>query len=306
MKNLFLLIIVLVVFENIEAQTVWCPSGAKWIFKTSSLGGESYQECILEKDTFVLGNNCQKIISRSRESDFGMVRPESNFQPFAYTFIRNDSVYFSNLSGQFKMIYYFGLKKGDTLSYLNGWGAITCSKDSIVKLIVDTVGQQNSYGLSLKYYDAHLADTSIHLYPGSKFPRIVERLGAYSGIFKPTMACYIDQEYISLCYYEDDSTVHDTIAYNQCRKLYSSINEAEALINNFSLSPNPSSGKTKISSLDNASFGLKLFDPTGRLFFSKENSNETFFDFSFLSDGFYFVNLSSPKGNISKRLIISH
>ncbi len=96
------------------------------------------------------------------------------------------------------------------------------------------------------------------------------------------------------------------------RCLSTNTSEEMVQIEAFSISPNPTTGRTElfIESLENGIYQLETFDLLGkriknehiRLF---EGGNRISFDGHQLSEGMYIVSLSNGQGRLSRRLVIS-
>jgi len=246
------------------------------------------------------------LFSRGGGSTYGIPKEDTIYKPYAITYLRNDSVYFAKNGDSFSFIFKYGFVKADTFQYRYNGSTSDCTQDSISRLIVDTDGIINNYGIAIHYYNAHIID-SIFNYGAcnNKFPRVLERIGITYREFIPSLKCRIDQGSPTLCYYEDDSTIHDATRIKQCKELPTRINEISNK-NLFTISPNPTNGFIKISSTEEFHNGsIELFSIEGKSLFTKEIKTETTLDVSSYAKGIYLLRLITEKGTATKRLVIS-
>ena len=81
----------------------------------------------------------------------------------------------------------------------------------------------------------------------------------------------------------------------------------ENIINDFLIYPNPTNGRIKISSKNNLHINtIKIFSIVGKnVHYINNYRSEIELDLRHLKSGIYFVDISTDKGTISKRLIIN-
>ncbi len=96
----------------------------------------------------------------------------------------------------------------------------------------------------------------------------------------------------------------DIVIYNCSEAL--AINDVEALNNNISIYPNPSSGIFNIKMKNLADFKCDVFDITGKHIMSKSNSlkNDFNLDLSNYSKGIYFMKIQTELGSTTKKLVV--
>jgi hypothetical protein len=87
---------------------------------------------------------------------------------------------------------------------------------------------------------------------------------------------------------------------------YLSSDEYELEKENFKLIPNPSNGLVAYLGSDIEVQQLTIFDHLGRLIQQRNQVTETEFDFSYLSEGIYIIQIDTEKGEFNQKLIIKN
>ena len=85
---------------------------------------------------------------------------------------------------------------------------------------------------------------------------------------------------------------------------YLAIPSFEELKNNFSLFPNPTSGKIDYKKSELVINNLTIYDNTGRVVKEIKHFNENSIDVNELNDGIYYVKIETDKGIINYKLVV--
>ena len=273
------------------------------------MNGYSKFEVVADTD-IVNGIQCKRISQISyQQFGIGTIFIMRGADFFTY---ENSGHVFVSKGNQFHLIQNWNALPGDTVSFLweNLDFASGCS-DSIGHMIIDSVGTININGLNYKqqfvhYYDSIVSSQS----PNKDF--ITEHFGANNYFFFYRSICdsisIIDVfYYLGLaCYYEP---LVGWIYFNQGSPGFDCdyLNATEKINNEeFYLSPNPATNKVYILYPNlNERAEVKITDLMGRVH-SKQSIFENEFNLNLekMSSGYYFINILSSKGILTKKLLI--
>jgi len=282
----FLILLALSIGAFIQAQN-WAPLGAKWHYSANEGGmdvqGSEYYLYEVTNDTIVAGKNCKKIEITYYKYRNG----DTVYLPPLLTYDKNDSVYYFNDKDQrFFLLYDFTGKKGDTLTFPVAPSSIWGSRDTIFRVIVDTITNYIVSSDTLKWFHTTPLDNfSFHggyvEIIGSTFLMLPQPEPVYMEWDGP-LRCYQDSShYVNFsqrpCDERDISGVYDTHNHN------------------FRLYPNPTQECTTLEFYNpkNEEYTLSIFNYQGQVvdIIPEINSGKIEFDCMELISGVYFIQL---------------
>ncbi len=285
----------MVLCPKLFAQTVFAPTGAVWNYYLDNDGIGSNFKYEVEKDTIYAGRLCSKIISqRVSKSSITALNP-------VYFCTSGDTVlYYHDSLKNFTPLYIFNVKVGDTLT-LAAPRFIAAYLDT-ARFRVKKIDTAIIDGLPLR--TVHTEPIDYHYF----MHKYTERIGAYSvaNIFgfdgiKTAMhtegiRCYRDKE-IEEQFYSDKWDC-DYVPNNIVDK---------AIANDIRIYPNPVSDKLNISFDKSIAGEIQVLALDGRVMTQQEITGaDNELDLSAISNGLYFLNVTTEREIISRLISVLH
>jgi hypothetical protein len=287
---------------------IWIDQDAEWHYSFSDGAGfgGGFLKVNYEKDTIILGNNCQKIT----ELYYHFVSDQNKIvhltgitqNPANYTYSSGDTVFYY-INNKFNILYNFAAQKGDSWDLGVDTNNFLCSK-SIVQ--VDSIGFVTINNQNLRWIAVSPASNSSVRLQG----KIIEGIGIIEdySLFPITRNC--DSEiadetgYGSLICFEDYSFPLYNLAGKDC----------ESPLYVEQLHANKTSNPIVFPSITSSVFNVQTSSPTlsvnsvqiidcqGKELLMKKESNTI--DIGNLSNGIYFAKIVLNNGNISFHKVI--
>ena len=302
MKYCYLLFLVLFCSSLTAQQITYQPfheGTTMWLHKTAFWDGQSvneyYQRTIWSGDVQINGEHYTPIYRSGLDPQNPMT-----YQGAIRQDIANEQVFFIDADGvefDISMSHFYEL--GDTIPYtINIQHALSVNSgfsllNSIVALKVNTIDsvQVDPTNYRVIYEFALLNDTISGAEP-------TESLFYVGGIGYQNYAGF-EAWGDMLCYKEEDSVIYGA---NQAPWYYSCLASLEEEEIDFSISPNPSSGKYQLTFGDNKSFKYEVLDVYGKRIISLTTIPEL--DLTEFPSGIYFVRVFDVAGRQKMHKII--
>jgi len=190
--------------------------------------------------------------------------------------------------------------------------AINCGSVCVMSLSIDTIGANT---LSVNIYNG---DTLFINYPSivvvnTAGDTVANKSNMYYFFGQlpldtlthviPTSLDSIPVAFTGTVYFTDNMT-HQTCAIAYPSVCTAGISEVTANTDNFSIFPNPANSEIKIKCDGLKPIGITISNILGETFYQAPIGNtQSSIDISGLSNGIYFVQLLTPQGVVSKKLI---
>jgi len=277
----------------------FAPIGAEWYYSElfAFSGNKNYIKFTAEKDTFIFGETCRKIIKRHKL--------ECNDRPrIEYLFSRNDTVFFlDTVFHEFQILYDFNATATD--SWIIKLKAREQDIDTLT-ITVDSVSitQINAQDLKALYVTYNKNKTETYS------STIIEKIGDIKYLFNwnPWDNAACDGNFTNgvRCYQDADIGLYSTGIADSCDYTYiwTGIDNVE-FKTQIELYPNPAYDFVEIKVSDLSEFQIKLFDLNGRLLKSDKTFDSSYkLDLSEIAKGFYMILLQNKNQIIGYRKMI--
>jgi len=294
MKQVFTLFALLFIIKA-DAQN-WCTPGARWVYREDFPVGTELTEYIYHKDTIVMGQACNLIETYTQSVVGYPYTYYSRKGDNAYTFSRNDSVFWL-IDGTFRLTVAYNHVAGDTLDlyHLNGGCFSTPSKFMIDSVTIWTSPE----GKIRKHF--HYSVLNSDTFPrGVQYQRnvsAIESVGFINNNIFINLSCVIDGGFPILSCYKDDSI---SFAYNpNCNRLTIGIEdlteEMSLLLHNLI--------SDKITLNISTPTMVSMFNLEGKMLWQKQMLNDTEVDTHSLPAGLYILKAQSQRSQKSYKLM---
>lgn len=291
MKYILLSLIILISF-NCYAQK-WCAPGAEWTIGWGGVWGYSgYNLISYEKDTIFMGQVCKKLIGRGVQfNEITKVATNFNFTSPLFTYAKSDTV-FIYYENEFKAVYFFNAKVGDTLHF----GDIMYC-DPPLKQLVDSTGTTTINNDTLRFYRVKLLN--LPWFIADLKWTIVEKLGCLESNFYPGFICAFDVDAYNLCSYRDnDINWHVSWSNDTC---WAFTTTKDIFEESLAIGPNPVFNELRITSsfIDNVE-SVSIIEINGVMLKNLKRSkgvNLSDIDTAFLQNGLYILQIQTSNGN---------
>lgn len=287
-----LLLLITCLFYFAQAQTAWCPPGAKW---TYPYGGFIFGTNTLEyvKDTTVDGQPCKQL----KKLNYSSSGVPSGSVTYEYTFERNDTVFF--WSGAFYPTFFFNAQVGETYLYKNRTLPAYSECDDYITLTIDSVGSIQINNETRSYY---VASASSSVGPAAIQPatiKVIEGIGAVGFAMQPVFSCAITYDPVNsnlACYYDDSLGLFQRDTSVVCGSPTTAIESIAQT--DVKIYPNPAHHWLHVySNQDNSS--LLIFAIDGQKVLQKPlgpTASPHAVDISDVQPGIYIYQITTPQG----------
>ncbi len=283
-----LLLLLLVAAGAAKAQThEFAPVGAEWYYNYQMNWIEGYVRITSETDTVINGSHFKKLVKSRHVYDYVEEMESEYVIGYDYVLQRDDSVMvFRN--GHVYKLFDFGAEIGDSWEIPQTYPACP---DSVGSVVVVGKGEEDVFGLNLRYIDINDAPGSSWGYGfhGHVPCRVYERVGPVNSYLFPEQLCSIDfcEGGMLRCYH--DGEVMAQIGNVDCDYVYLSLTEQSdnCTIRVF---PNPARDYVQITlpAFEDSSIIIDVFDALGRRFEKMDVVEETYYlDISRYPTGLY-------------------
>lgn len=299
MKTFLLFFTILFLSQSSFAQTVFAPQGAVWNYYFETDWPSFNLEYKVEKDTILGGQSCVKVIGKKV-----WISGKVDTLIPTYFYTSGDTVlYFHDSLKNFTPIYIFNVKKGDTLTLV--YPATAKSKSGkLFKVEVLSVDVEIIDGISLRTVNINALD-----YTALAFRKYTERVGAYfvadllpiAGTLttdhREGIRCYRDKEI-------DEKFVSDKW---DCDYVPTGIDE-KAFANDIRVYPNPANQLLFVEiAAQNTKGYMQIISMDGRVLSLQEISGaNNKLDLSSISNGLYFLNVTTEQESDSRLISVLH
>ncbi|MBX2910440.1 MAG: T9SS type A sorting domain-containing protein [Chitinophagales bacterium] len=284
----------------------WCPAGATWMYDYIGFNAHGYFKVTYDGDTIIGGIYSKRLTSTYRIKTIIACNPQNPKDCITtidtgtdreyYTYFSNDTVFFY-YDGAFRSVLYFNAKAGDTLSI---FGRHLCS-DSIINLVVDSIGKIPVNGDSLRFYIAHAIVPSQNTILLGDTIKVIEKIGVIQTNNEryftqiPVFSCGIipESNFNFTCY--KDSLLPSFPKGADCNDRLLSATTVSSI--SYSIYPNPSLGKFEISAIPTNGI-LEIYNSLGIKIYTQDIKafTHTNIDISSQSAGVYFLHLKLSNG----------
>jgi len=299
MKTVLLFFTILFLSQSSFAQTVFAPQGAVWHYYLDGDGTGSNYKFEVEKDTILGGQSCVKVIGKKV-----WISGKVDTLIPTYFYTSGDTVlYFHDSLKNFTPIYIFNVKKGDTLTLVYPATAKSKSgKPFTVEVL--SVDVEIIDGISLRTVNINALD-----FTALAFRKYTERVGAYfvadllpiAGTLttdhREGIRCYRDKEI-------DEKFVSDKW---DCDYGPTGIDE-KAFANDIRVYPNPANQLLFVEiAAQNTKGYMQIISMDGRVLSLQEISGaNNKLDLSSISNGLYFLNVTTEQESDSRLISVLH
>lgn len=291
---------------NTFGQITWCPTGATWHNKYSSIGGYvGYVKTKYVSDTVVAGMNCKKLIEHQRYRYY-LGGPIIDKFRTHFIYDSDGVVFHFNLiegSNNWDTLFNFNtpvnsvwhINSTDTM-FIKVFGAGTrvINNDTLQWRLINFVFPQDTTGMLLPH------DT------------LFERIGVVTQTthytFNNPMLNYDNYEpsIFGICSYYDSTFGLYGNPDSICTQLPTGIPDFNAFEKSVIVFPNPFSEDLTIQVSSKEQLTVSLFNLLGETIFQKTFSNSTRLNTDNLPDGIYFYQLNNDYQIISNGKVIKH
>lgn len=297
MKSIILVFLIqLFMWQESFAQTVFAPQGAVWNYEFNFDGDGANYRYEAEKDTLYEGVMCSKVIGQ-RKNTSGVI----SLKP-TYFYTSGDTVFFYHDSlKSFSPLYIYNVKIGDTITLFPP--KKYASSPSIAKFLVTNVDTTIIDGIPLRNVYTKQLDLYYFL------PKYTERIGGYSvaniiaidatktAMHSEGIRCYRDKE-IEEQFYSDKW---------DCDYVSNSIEE-QSLSKSIHIYPNPANQLLFVEiAAQNTKGYMQIISMDGRVLSLQEISGaNNKLDLSSISNGLYFLNVTTEQESDSRLISVLH
>ncbi|MCF8332327.1 MAG: T9SS type A sorting domain-containing protein [Bacteroidales bacterium] len=300
-KHITLLLLLLPLFMAGQSNFPLVKDNALWhegcFFSAGGPGPYGYEGAwfFMSGDTLLAGENCNKVfmvdydsIAISNEVYVGAMYEDSLQRVY---FVRDSAFtgyYHPEFHPDFKadsaiMLYDFSLTEGDTFFIPN-------RRDSVI--IVAKIDSANING----QYRKRLEFTNWDVW--------IEGLGSTSGLMFPTLHNEIELHYELHCYQDKEIFWTNPNLHGSCFTV--GVKEKDQEMSSFRIFPNPALDIIFITIEQKSVYSVEIFNLAGQMIFSKEvNEQQLRVNVSGWDPGLYFVQLSTEKGIIFRKVIVT-
>ena len=302
--KILLILLCLFVTTKSQAQGVWAPSGATWWYSTSNFGFEGYIKIQYIGDSIVDGKNCKALSKEIHGFNYFTMTYVDGVYDTTITFFQNDSVY-HYVDNQFYLLYDFnGIPS-------NVWEVDTmdtyCDPDSLSVVVIDSIGTVTINSILLKWVSVSPTTNTSQGLEG----KIIERIGSHDFFMLPEyVSCLFDaQEGGPLrCYYDDSFGLYQKPNCPVCDFIIG-IDQTSTTEFQFSIYPNPSTDfiTVEFPNYQGTQFEIEIISALGvKIMSVSTESNSVKIDLSELSNGIYYLNLSTEGNRIATKRIVKN
>lgn len=296
MKNTYLLLFILCALLTGNAQTPFAKPEAHWCNLTYYMWGTSYSEPVMYPDTVIADKPC-------------------SYTGSGCLFVHNDTVYRILSDESIHFLYDYSAHKGDVWEvYLRpDERLIVTTKDSIVKVHIDSAYTSVIHGQVLRLFNTSIVDTPFTNF-GYSIGTVIENVGGSSSFIPgpwgfwdngiPDVMCYSDSINGALSVNYDGAL--EPLDSCVCH-VWMGQNEIPETVK-FSISPNPA-GNSVIVLTDGGKTvaTVAILGLTGKQLIQAQLHNGTAQIYTeTLPDGLYFVTLYSSTKVSTRKLVIQH
>ena len=187
---LFQLSLLVLLITSAQAQSanpaIWCPPGARWSYGYFDMSSSGTVTEWYAGDTVVSGQPAQVV--RRRVTATQRMGPSYSFAlPKVVTRVVGERVEVL-ANGQFYTLYDFAARPGQTWLTVPVTPTGTCAQ-GLVQVVVDSTGQQQVGGRTLRWFRMHLTGTT-GTQPGTWSGRVYEMLGSLYYMQPQSLICH--------------------------------------------------------------------------------------------------------------------
>lgn len=291
MKQYFSFIAIIIFFQNNNSfGQDFAPIGAEWYYSSSAGGlaptGSEYYHLVARKDTSI-NNFILRIIDRTYYRYQG---DSITLAPY-YIYQTEDTVFLYNIDlNKFLRLLIFNPNQGDTLTFDIPYVNNTL-EDSTFRAVIDTIVTETYNEVELKKYVLEQIDEF-----GWFCGYYLEKVGGYEWFLPLGKAIIPEADGPVRCYHDNEIKINFTSRACDYRRV-SSINSQ--FYDNFSIFPNPTSGKVTIKSEVKIEL-IEIIDSSGKTILK---TNKPTFDLTEFTNGIYYINIHSNQNSILKKII---
>ena len=274
-----LLLFLIIICANVNAQTEWAPIGAKWYFsRTESLMPTNVGYVLYEsvKDT-IIQNKTTRVISKTYYHSNGK---DISYLGNEYMFKENNKVFYWK-NGLFYTLYDFNAQTGEkwTIYGKDNVGDF-CNYDSLGVVTVDSISYMTINGKELKVLYTSPFDSSDWGFGGL----IIENIGCINHILPQAVDCALDipHEFGPLRCYNDNNLGNYKTNYWEdsnydCDALWYYTSVKDIKNNQIQYFPNPAEDYLNIKltkAYNKKPIQIQIFDIDGVLIYAIQNTDK--------------------------------
>ncbi len=302
--------------KPIIAQNEWAPIGAKWYYgwRENPFGGPDEGYLLIEsyKDSIIKDHKCRvlrqtRYSSKNKIIEYGDMNSDATGRFYfndIYIYNDGDKLYFFDYNTEdFHVLYDFSLNKNDTLITREPYFDTHSSNDSILTLVVDSVGTYTIDGHSLRYYSTSRAvDSSDYYWNWGDYVEFIGSLHTFfpinfwdcdGGLCPWPLRCYVD------------STVYFQFTERHCDEVIANISGLNKLAEMVKVFPNPSSEQIIIEFEKPFLGNIAIYDIAGKMLLNQKSTNDrkAYINLSAWKDGIYYLHIYNNKNKFVKKII---